>query len=154
MAPVAQYSQLRTGRSWPGVNVSMRQDEKVSPDVNADKWSIHWNKLELSFSPVTGYQFLVCSWQCPRDDSLHQAVGSALKLLRWRKAIIPSSPVEVAWCGPLFFILRYMGTLNLLLLLTDWPIARTITLALWCKFGAAWKVQTHQDTYRWVMLRR
>lgn len=100
------------------------------------QWSIYWNKLELSFSSVTGYQFPVCSWHRCHDDSplsggpaRHQSSCGDGKLLhhqaRWKWH-------DVQWCGLLFFILHYMGSLNLLLLLADRPTARTIMMP----FGA------------------
>lgn len=135
-------SQLRTAWSWPRVNVSIRQNEKVSLNARA-------NKLELSFPSVTGYPFPVCSWHCCHDDFLYLLCTKAPavdgKLLRYQAQW---KWPDVQWCGLLFFILHYTGSLNLLLLLTDRPTARTIALPFGAKFVSSWKVQTHQDTYR------
>lgn len=73
--------------------------KKVPLNVKTNKWSIYRNKLGLSFSSLTGYQFPWCSWHCCHGDFLYQAVCFVLKLLQWRKAIIPSSPVKMAWCA-------------------------------------------------------
>lgn len=135
LPPVAQYSQLRTGWSWPGGKCvsAARRKGFLARESRQMIYMLKQTAIVFLLPLVPGLLLTLLPWWLPLSTSL----CSALKPLRWRKAIIPSSPMEVAWCamqwcGLLFFILHYMGSLNLLLLLTDWPVARTITLP----FGA------------------
>lgn len=145
LSPVAQFSV-----SWFWHTVNMAR-QKGFPNVKANKCSLHYKKLQLPFSPFTGYQFPVRSWHCCHGDLLHHTAlrwssSSDTRLLyyqaQWKWH-------DVRWCG-LFRVLHYRGPLNLVLLFTDRPVATANTLP----FGAnLWlpEMYTHQHILRYSM---
>lgn len=97
-------SQRRTAGSWPRVNVSIRQNEKVSPNVKADKIIYILKQIGIVFFlryrlSVHGVLLTLLSWWLP--------LSSSLLCTKARKAIIPSSPVEMAWCAMMWSSIFY-----------------------------------------------
>lgn len=123
LAPVAQYSQLRTAWSWPGVNVLIRQDEKVSRNVKAGQMIYILKQIGIVFFfryrlSVPAVLLTQLPWCLPLSGSLLCTEAPAVTESYY--TIKPSG--NGMMCNDVvsyFFILHYMGSLNLLLLLTE-----------------------------------
>lgn len=75
LAPVAQYLQLRTAWSWPRINVSMQQEEKISQNVKSQQMCYMLKQIGIVFFlchrlSVSGELLTRLQWWLPPSDSL------------------------------------------------------------------------------------
>lgn len=98
LAPVALYSQLHLHLDpesmcrYGGKKGFLWMWMLTNGLYTETNWNCLFPPLQVMISRCTPDTVVMVT-------SSHQAVCSALKLLRLPKAIIPSSPVEMAWCA-------------------------------------------------------
>lgn len=132
MAPEVRFVQLKIQIWTTGVKCQSVGRKRYLLDVTGNERCINQNKLEPSFSPLQ-----VISSQCALDTVVMVTPLSG-RLLRGKAPAMMESYYNFQPSGigmmrnDVFFFCNYMDLLDLLLLLTNWPAARTFLLP----FGA------------------